>query len=182
MDERPKRRWLRFRLSTVLILTAILAWGMACRPYIVHRQYKGDAPDIPWVVRYAVSKTPNLPPPEVYWLTVTLPNADLRWPALTLAAFIGWKTAWVLGPQLVRCVKAAAAALCSPRFWKRMCLGGMATAIIAIGLTVNRFGGAYAESTAILLDAIYYLSMIASLSGATGWFLLCVRERRHARA
>jgi hypothetical protein len=34
MDEKPKRRWFRFRLSTVLILTAITAWGMACRPWI----------------------------------------------------------------------------------------------------------------------------------------------------
>ena len=34
MDEKPKRRWFRFRISTVLILTAILAWGMATRPNI----------------------------------------------------------------------------------------------------------------------------------------------------
>lgn len=29
-----KSRWFRFRLSTVLILTAIVAWGMVTRPSI----------------------------------------------------------------------------------------------------------------------------------------------------
>lgn len=29
MDETPAKRWFRFRLSTVLIVTAITAWGMA---------------------------------------------------------------------------------------------------------------------------------------------------------
>jgi len=33
MEEKPKRRWFRFRLSTVLILTAIAAWGMALQPW-----------------------------------------------------------------------------------------------------------------------------------------------------
>jgi len=33
MNETPKKRWLRFRLSTVLILTAIVAWGMAVGPW-----------------------------------------------------------------------------------------------------------------------------------------------------
>ena len=181
MADPPKRRWLRFKLSTVLILTAIVAWGMACRPYIEQRHYNGDDPDIPWLMRYAISRTPNLPPPQVYFVTSKFPNPDLLWPALTLAAFVGWKTVWVLGPQLVWCIKAAAASLRSSRFWKRMCLGGMATAIIAIGFTVNRFGGAYAEAIAILFDAIYYLSMIASLTGAMGWLLLSVRERRRSR-
>ena len=37
MAETPKRRWFRFRLSTVLVLTAIVAWGMATRPYVVSR-------------------------------------------------------------------------------------------------------------------------------------------------
>ena len=32
MDEKPRRRWFRFRLSTVLILTAMLAMTMAMRP------------------------------------------------------------------------------------------------------------------------------------------------------
>jgi hypothetical protein len=32
MDEKPKRRWFRFRLSTVLVLTAIVALGMAYQP------------------------------------------------------------------------------------------------------------------------------------------------------
>jgi len=34
MVEKPDRRWFRFRLLTVLILTAIAAWGMALRPYV----------------------------------------------------------------------------------------------------------------------------------------------------
>jgi hypothetical protein len=45
MDETPKRRWFRFRISTVLILTAIAAWGMAIRPgvNIQYDHYKGPA-------------------------------------------------------------------------------------------------------------------------------------------
>ncbi|MBX9790305.1 MAG: hypothetical protein K2Y37_15410 [Pirellulales bacterium] len=34
MDEKPKRRWFLFRLSTVLILTAIAAWIMVTRPRV----------------------------------------------------------------------------------------------------------------------------------------------------
>lgn len=33
MDEKPQRRWFRFRLSTVLMLTAIVAWGMSYWPF-----------------------------------------------------------------------------------------------------------------------------------------------------
>ncbi|MGD9646475.1 MAG: hypothetical protein AB7U73_12240 [Pirellulales bacterium] len=29
MDEKPKRRWFQFRLSTWLVLVAILGWAMA---------------------------------------------------------------------------------------------------------------------------------------------------------
>ena len=60
MDETPAKRRFRFRLSTVLIVTAITAWAMA---------------------------TP-LSRNKVY------PNPHLAWPALTLAAFVGWKAAW----------------------------------------------------------------------------------------
>ncbi|MGD9644170.1 MAG: hypothetical protein AB7U73_00560 [Pirellulales bacterium] len=40
MDENPKRRWFRFKLSTVLILTAIVASWMALRPSIRFRHYR----------------------------------------------------------------------------------------------------------------------------------------------
>jgi hypothetical protein len=60
MDEARAKHWFRFRLSTVLILTAIAAWGMA------------------------TSKTHN----------DQFPNPHLAWPALTLAVFVGWRSAW----------------------------------------------------------------------------------------
>ena len=71
MDEKPKRRWFRFRLSTVLILTAIVAWAMACWP---------------WRIAIYTYYTP-IRSEETSWFV----NRDLRWPALALAAFLAWK-------------------------------------------------------------------------------------------
>ena len=85
MDERPKRRWFRFRLSTVLILTAIAAWGMALRPLFVSVKpgYKGHF--------VAVPAGP--------YFTAVVPNPNLKWPALALAAFLAWKAAWAVAER-----------------------------------------------------------------------------------
>ena len=91
MAEQPKKRWFRFRLSTVLILTAIAAWAMACWPSY------GDL----WI-RFA--KRPQIPPiPTPFWIFAPAATVgDILWPALALLAFLAWKVAWAIGPRLVQ--------------------------------------------------------------------------------
>ncbi|MGD9647489.1 MAG: hypothetical protein AB7U73_17375 [Pirellulales bacterium] len=78
MHEQPPRRWFRFKLSTVLILTAIAAWGMACRPW---GQYKHDALSIPaltktihfevrWDIPNVSSERPFPTPSNKHWLRI----------------------------------------------------------------------------------------------------------------
>jgi hypothetical protein len=102
MDAQPKRRWFRFQLSTVLILTAIAAWGMACRPY-VGLFYHHDIADR----SYSAGHIPNDLGDEGHWVTSFMsskattgqhglqlyvgPNPELAYPALALAAFLAWK-------------------------------------------------------------------------------------------
>ncbi|MBX9789136.1 MAG: hypothetical protein K2Y37_09495 [Pirellulales bacterium] len=77
----PPRRWLQFRLSTWFVLVAILAWAMATRPYLVAVQGASAGPMAgpPWEPIYVVEHRVN---------------KQLRWPALTLSAFLAWKAAW----------------------------------------------------------------------------------------
>jgi hypothetical protein len=103
MDEKPKRRWFRFRLSTVLILTAIVAWAMATRPHVILRTWKnfGLSPEYKWFVRItAATVNPNGTFDE-RCMEVLIPAMSL-WPAIALAAFLAWKAAWALGPRIVR--------------------------------------------------------------------------------
>jgi hypothetical protein len=97
MDKKPKRRWFRFRLSTVLILTAIVAWGMACRPYVVHYVEVSETrpQDIPPGSLRAIPMMVNLR--RTLW-TVHRENLNpgLKWPALALAAFFTWKAGWAV--------------------------------------------------------------------------------------
>lgn len=76
------RRWLRFRLSTILILTAILAWAMAIHPLFqsVKPGYKG---------RFIAM------PAGSHFIAV-VPHPNLKWPALALAVFLTWKAAWAV--------------------------------------------------------------------------------------
>jgi hypothetical protein len=120
MDKNPTRRWFRFRLSTVLILTAIVAWAMATRPIWNHRFAEGRSlkyrgvyhPDLPkgaqMVRRSTHSFRPAFTPPG---LTVDVCdwqvdekrlNQRLIWPAIAFAAFLAWKAAWTIGPRLIR--------------------------------------------------------------------------------
>ncbi|MGE0536604.1 MAG: hypothetical protein AB7O68_16660 [Pirellulales bacterium] len=98
MTEKAKRPWLRFRLSTVLILTAIVAWGMATRPYLV----LGPGAHIIW------NPPDTMAERESIWHRWGTPYANrklnpaLRWPALALAAFLAWKGASAVGPRVVR--------------------------------------------------------------------------------
>jgi hypothetical protein len=74
MQEKPRRRWFQFKLSTVLILTAIAAWGMAIPPLVV-TGYSGTLTHLD---------------------EVRSVNPTLGWPALALAAFLAWKAAWAV--------------------------------------------------------------------------------------
>ena len=76
MDEKPRRRLFRFRLSTVLILTAIVAWGMATGlPY----------------ERHGLMGTHHMQPFTSYWWEF---NPLGLLPCFALAAFLGWKATW----------------------------------------------------------------------------------------
>jgi hypothetical protein len=79
MTEKPSHRWFQFRLSTVLILTAIVAWGMALPAYVPRPQKMSDI----WPI-------PKGRPIELQL------NRDLVWPAVALAAFLLSKVAWAV--------------------------------------------------------------------------------------
>jgi hypothetical protein len=92
MDEKPKRRWFRFRLSTVLILTAIAAGGMATRPYLLTserfiRQADTAMPGPSW---FPVAGSMGV---TLWTVEVRSLNPRLLWPALALFAFLAWKAA-----------------------------------------------------------------------------------------
>ena len=106
MADPPKRRWFRFKLSTVLILTAIAAWAMACRPdpglvyydtasgrEFVAGHFPNDfGDDGYWTFSIVSSKST-----AVRHLQVFLgPNPELAYPTLALVAFLAWKAAWAV--------------------------------------------------------------------------------------
>jgi hypothetical protein len=95
MDEKPKtrRRWFRFRLSTVLILTAISAWGMATRPYVSF--YDTYESEMDFVGDFTFCKAHKWNA-EVWTVTRYRLNSRLALPALALAAFLAWKAAWAM--------------------------------------------------------------------------------------
>jgi hypothetical protein len=100
MTEKPKRRWFRFRLSTVLILTAIVAWAMACRPYVTVWLYEPvpmPLPGKPLPEAYAYSKSDA--GVESLYIPHQGPNPRLIAPAVALAVFLAWKAAWAAGER-----------------------------------------------------------------------------------
>ncbi len=109
-------RWLRFRLSTVLILTAIAAWGMACRPYIIRTTdlfftppgksprvistfagFYGDPGSDEWL--QAGAKIPQTSPGNYAITPRILPNPRLIWPGLASVAFLTWKAGWAIAAR-----------------------------------------------------------------------------------
>ena len=95
MDETPKRRWYQFRLSTVLILTAIVAWGMV--PQLVDRDvkitgHKIRRPQGTQIVR-TVHHTKPFPHRTETWRER---SPRVLGPALALALFLTWKAAWAV--------------------------------------------------------------------------------------
>ena len=117
MAEKPKRRGFQFKLSTVLILTAIAAWGMSLSPYFeeapvtYYRQVLEVPPGAPIAYGPEVKVRNGEPPPfrlgyrtphtsRRMWQKTLAPQ--LRYPFAALAVFLAWKAAWVVGPRLVR--------------------------------------------------------------------------------
>lgn len=110
MDATPKRRWLRFRLSTVLMLTATAAWTMALKPWL-EVNYQRLNPATPewestmrlgkgvtngWFVAFGASLHSDGIPSEYDWeLTIHFgPKPGLLGPALALVVFLGGKRAY----------------------------------------------------------------------------------------
>jgi uncharacterized membrane protein len=99
-------RWLRFRLSTILILTAIAAWVMALRPWIqvgfgdVNRLqsfgWRDGSADSAFQI--AILGIRTLGPNSTTSGAVAEfgPNPELLWPALALFAFVTWKAGWAI--------------------------------------------------------------------------------------
>lgn len=71
------KRWFRFRLSTVLILTAIAAWAMACPLFETVTVFQRR--------QMIVSGTPIRRLSELGIL-----------PIVALAAFLAWKATWAI--------------------------------------------------------------------------------------
>ncbi len=92
MDGKPKTRWFQFRLSTVLILTALAAWTM-----VLHSQVSFYHDSVPVrmgtnssvLLGFAINWKPT--GRSIYW-QVTI-GQDLMGPAVALFAFLAWKAA-----------------------------------------------------------------------------------------
>ncbi len=111
------RRWFQFRLSTWLVLIAIIAWAMAQRPSADYGYHGGpnsatthgasisflldqptravlkgqgwspDADDFTLTVTVLTNTT-------MHWLWVTVGPKRLLLPALALVVFVAWKVSW----------------------------------------------------------------------------------------
>ena len=105
------RRWPRFKLSTILVLIAIAAWIMTCRPLwidgldsrrqITHEEYMQrleaslDAKRLPEWRRPPKTIVAMTGPPSFY-IEEPGPNPRLKWPLLALASFLTWKLGWAI--------------------------------------------------------------------------------------
>jgi len=110
-NEHSPRRLPRFKLSTILVLVAILAWGMSirprwidgidCRRQITYAEFHQRC-DIALNSRHLPAwRQPSKPimamtgPPSFY-IEEPGPNPKLKWPLLALAAFLIWKLGWAI--------------------------------------------------------------------------------------
>jgi hypothetical protein len=115
MDEKPKRRWFQFRLSTWFVLVAILAWAMTYQPWIVTETIQGRSSYIQ--LPSSSKSTADFESAYYQWLGRTKPIGGPLWlltyrvdylnprvlgPIAALVAFLAWKAAWAVGPQIVR--------------------------------------------------------------------------------
>ncbi len=109
MANKSKHGWFRFRLSTVLILTAIAAWAMACWPWIVTETFQGSPSYIQ--LPSSIQSPADFDGAYYQWLGRRKPIGGPLWlltyrvdylnprvlgPIAALAAFLAWKAAWVV--------------------------------------------------------------------------------------
>jgi len=110
--QHPSRRWYQFRLSTILVLVAILAWGMALRPWLAFELQDffpmGNQAGAGLSASWHGEGGPNATYEEglIVWLyafggsarsangllIMAGPN-NVAWPILALATFLAWK--WI---------------------------------------------------------------------------------------
>jgi hypothetical protein len=62
----PRSRWYQFSLRTILVVIAILAWGLATRPYLIEYEgaYAGPSSLLPFGPIYKVEHRIN---PRLFW-------------------------------------------------------------------------------------------------------------------
>jgi hypothetical protein len=84
-----RRRWFQFRLSTALVLVAILAWAMATQPNLLDtRELIFFGP--------VVKQPKEVLLPQVRQVSRHSLNPRLCFPAFALLAFISWKAFWLI--------------------------------------------------------------------------------------
>ena len=77
------------------MLIAILAWAMMEWPWVVQVKYSLRHLDGPIGNASPYSTGPDIFMHDSYMI-VPQPNPRLLYPALALAAFVGWKAAWAI--------------------------------------------------------------------------------------
>ncbi|MGE0536735.1 MAG: hypothetical protein AB7O68_17320 [Pirellulales bacterium] len=95
MDEKPKSRWFQVRISTLLILTAIVAWGMVTWPH--EFQCYSDL-ESSWADEryFSISFGATFGSPLRFQQVHIVFGIAAVWPALALATFLSWKAAWAV--------------------------------------------------------------------------------------
>jgi hypothetical protein len=108
MTPAPKRRWFRWSLRTMFVLTTIAGWGLACRPYWIKRESRVDVSrqeflsgtnDNRNIIGGGIESTWSSHSHDgqphkstIYYRIVehSGPNPQLLGPATALAALVGW--------------------------------------------------------------------------------------------
>jgi hypothetical protein len=111
-------RWLRFRLSTVLVLMAIVAWMMALKPsldvgtrrFTADSRWDGKIIDFYWTMsgedapenagsRFSggiYTRTSAVWGGQVHTLRVVIAPRRMIWPLALFVAFLIWKAGWAI--------------------------------------------------------------------------------------
>jgi len=102
MRNSPRRRWYQLGLRTWFVFVAILAWGLALRPYFVEVVHYGAIsqngevvdPSEPRQTPTLFAMTFQIDFDGDQWAEEYGPNPRLLGPIFALAAFVAWKVSW----------------------------------------------------------------------------------------